>query len=165
MEKNLFLEKQSAHSLGKLYKECTDINSCLPTWFSMLAMNDVIARTSASWLIKKSIENQQSLTSHQLDQWFECLMDQQEIAEVHLHILQTFQYLDLGTIKKKQIVETLDAFTHHKSTFIRTWALDALYRLSLTYPELETLFERKAYDAIQNEKPAVIARLRQLKKV
>jgi len=103
------------------------------------------------------------LSSAELKLVFQCLPDLIE-WETKLHVLQCLSYLTVG----KQDVPPLETFLREclasENKFVRAWAYNGFYELSLQYPQFQVEVDQLLQQALEDEAASVKARVRNILK-
>ena len=117
----------------------------------------------ATWLLKRHLEDGRRLRKSEVAKLFK-LLPQLEHWESKLHVLQSIPYLSISKTDKKRVEKFLRECLLHTNKFVRAWAYNGFYEISLQYPEYEeeakTFFEM----AMRDEAPSVKARIRNIAK-
>ncbi|XOV79047.1 MAG: hypothetical protein ACFHVJ_19325 [Aestuariibacter sp.] len=116
---------------------------------------------SATWLLKHYLENDQGITAEQTKRVVDTLRDYSH-WEAQLHILQSFQYLDLHLVNKDRCYNTLHRLLQNKNKFVRAWAYNGLHLLAKAFPEYQEMAREFLEMALRDEAPSVTARIKKI---
>jgi len=117
----------------------------------------------ATWLLKRHLEQGQKLNANTCTALFK-LLPKQEHWESKLHILQCLPYLQIGKAAKKNVEAFLRKCLVDDNKFLRAWAYNGFYEISLQYPEYKEEAKQFFEMAMRDEAPSVKARIRNIMK-
>ena len=117
----------------------------------------------STWLLKRYVEGGQKIEEGQAARIFE-LLPNLEHWESKLHILQCIPFLDIADTKKEKVELFLRKCLTDENKFVRAWAYNGYYELSLQHPEYEAETKNILEMAMRDEAPSVKARIRNIKK-
>ena len=89
---------------------------------------------------------------------------QAEDWETKLHILQSFQFIDLNHYSSDHIYEALKYTLYSEIKFLRAWSYDDFYRLALADNNYQQLFHDQLTCGIENEDGSITAEIRRIVK-
>lgn len=115
----------------------------------------------ATWLLKRHLESGQIIEECQVSKIFELLPNLKH-WESKLHILQCIPYISIANTKKKEIEFFLRKCLNDENKFVRAWAYNGFYELSLQYPEYIAETKQFFEMAMRDEAPSVKARIRNI---
>ena len=117
----------------------------------------------ASWLLKRYLEDNRRLGKNEIAKIFK-LLPKLEHWEAKLHILQCIPYMPIGGTEKKRVEAFLRSCLLDKNKFVRAWAYNGFYEISLQYPEYKEETKQFFEMAMRDEAPSVKARIRNIVK-
>jgi hypothetical protein len=117
----------------------------------------------ATWLLKRHLEGSHKLEGNEVAALLK-LMPKLEHWESKLHILQCLPYIRVGRTEKCNVEIFLQKCLVDKNKFVRAWAYNGFYELSLQYPEYKEKTEQFFEMAMRDEAPSVKARIRNILK-
>lgn len=117
----------------------------------------------ATWLLKRHFENNHRIEEDQVTKIFE-LLPKLEHWEAKLHILQCISYMGIANTGKKQIELFLRKCLTDENKFVRAWAYNGFYELSMQHSEYITETKHLLEMAMRDEAPSVKARIRNILK-
>ncbi len=117
----------------------------------------------ASWLLKRNLEEGSVLTSADVKRVFQSLPDLVE-WETQLHLRQSLSYLTIGKRDVKQVEAFLRRCRASENKFVRAWAYNGFYELSLQHPQFQAEADQLLAQALEDEAASVKARVRNILK-
>ncbi|MFH1303970.1 MAG: hypothetical protein ABIK07_23185 [Planctomycetota bacterium] len=117
----------------------------------------------ASWLLKRYLEEGSVLTAADVKRVFQSLPDLVE-WETSLHLLQSLSYLTIGKRDVKQVEAFLRRCLASDNKFVRAWAYNGFYELSLQHPLFQAETDQLLEQALEDEAASVKARVRNILK-
>jgi len=123
----------------------------------------IYLQKGATWLIKRHLEEGQELDANKCAALFK-LLPKQEHWESKLHILQCLPYMQIGKAEKKKVEAFLRSCLIDDNKFVRAWAYNGFYEISLQYPEYKRETKKFFEMAMRDEAPSVKARIRNIVK-
>lgn len=100
-------------------------------------ISDVQSQRAATWLLKKHLEEGNSLSVAACRAVFGGL-SVQEHWEAKLHVLQCLPYLDIPEDDTIGLEQFLDACLDSERKFVRAWAYNGFNELALRFPRYRT---------------------------
>ncbi len=119
------------------------------------------AEVEATWLIKKFLETRPNPDAEMTQRLLELLPHTTDWL-ARLHMLQCIQHLDLAHAPVDDLRSAILAALDSSNKLIRAWAYDGLFRLAEFRHAESGADMARIISAIENESPAVRARLRKL---
>ena len=123
----------------------------------------VSTQKGATWLLKRYFESDQKIEASQAAQIFKLLL-KLEHWETKLHFLQCIPYMEIANTGKQEIEFFLRKCLTDENKFIRAWAYNGFYELSLQHSEYVTETKQFLEMALRDEAPSVKARIRNILK-
>ena len=117
----------------------------------------------ATWLLKRYLESSRKLAANEILTLFR-LLPELEHWESKLHILQCIPYLAIDKSVKKYVEAFLQACLVDNNKFVRAWAYNGFYEISVQYPEYREKTKQLFEMAMRDEAPSVKARIRNIVK-
>ncbi len=117
----------------------------------------------ATWLLKHHLEGGQKLEANECAALF-MLLPELEHWESKLHILQCLPYIKIDKAAKKNVEVFLRNCLIEDNKFVRAWAYNGFYEISLQYPEYKEETKQIFDMAMRAEASSVIARIRNIMK-
>jgi len=118
-------------------------------------------QNGATWLIKQHFENQHSLDAKEIADIY-TLLPTLVPWEAKLHILQCIPHMPIGVTEKRRVEIFLRQCLTDTNKFIRAWAYNGFYEISLQYPEYKIETQQFFEMAMRDEAPSVKARIRNI---
>ena len=138
------------------FKEADNFQSDLTN-----ALTDPSLQRGATWLLKHHLENQAVLKTSETRSIYQNL-GLFTHWESKLHILQSLEYLSIP----KEFKATLELFIRpclkSKKKLLRAWGYHGFYHLNKTFPEYSKETDLLFQNAMLDESPSVIARIKNL---
>jgi len=85
--------------------------------------------------------------------------------ETKLHILQCIPFLQIAKTEKKEVEAFLRKCLVDNNKFVRAWAYNGFYEISVQYPEYRNETKQFFDMAMRDEAPSVKARIRNIMKM
>lgn len=120
-------------------------------------------RKGSLWLLKKYLEDKNSLNNSQVQKIIDILPDVNN-WESKLHILQSIPYIRIKAKHKEHFEIFIRKNLSDQNTFVRAWALNAFYLLADKFPELRGEAVQFIDSAMETEQASVKARIRNMTK-
>ena len=149
----------SVSELESIHNHYADLEDYLHRLISVARAGS--AEVEATWLIKKFLETRPNPDAEMTQRLLELLPHATD-WQARLHVLQCIQHLDLSHAPVDDFRVAILAALDSSNKLVRAWAYDCLFRLAeLRHAESGTDMVR-IMSAVENESPAVRARLRKL---
>lgn len=116
-----------------------------------------------TWLLKRHLEDGQKLEAKKCAALFK-LLPKLEHWESKLHILQCLPYMKIGRAEVKNVEAFLRKCLTDNNKFVRAWAYNGFYEVSLQYLEYKEETKQFFEMAMRDEAPSVKARIRNIMK-
>jgi len=126
-------------------------------------MTDADSQRAATWLLKKHLEEGNSLSAGDCRAILGRLFTQ-EHWESKLHILQSLPHLDILEEDGVGLEKFLDACVKSDNKFVRAWAYNGFHELSLRFPRYREKVDDMLARAGESEAASVRARIRNILK-
>lgn len=117
----------------------------------------------ATWLVKRYLDDGHRLEVNEIAALYKQL-PKFEAWEAKLHILQCMPDMPVGEAEKKRVEGFLRNCLADSNKFVRAWAYNGFYELSLQYPEYKIEAKQFLTMAMRDEAPSVKARIRNIVK-
>tara|TARA_R110002072_G_scaffold302556_2_gene486314 strand:+ start:2399 stop:2902 length:504 start_codon:yes stop_codon:yes gene_type:complete len=117
----------------------------------------------ATWLLKHHLENKHRLNANDVATIYK-LTPKFKNWEAKLHILQSIPYMPVGEAEKKGVELFLRNSLTDTNKFVRAWAYNGFYEISLQYHEYKEETKQFFEMAMRDEAPSVKARIRSIMK-
>lgn len=150
---------KSSSDIGAIYIRYCDDECFAPTLIE-LSLNRGFQR-GATWLLNHHLKNGHKLEKKESAMLFK-LLPKLEHWESKLHILQSIGYISIDTTDKKRVEIFLRKSLLDNNKFVRAWAYDGFYQISLQYPEYKEETKQFFEMALRDEAPSVKARIRNI---
>ena len=118
---------------------------------------------AVTWLLKRHLENGTKLKTDQVKKIYAAL-PKVRLWESKLHILQSIPLMPIPESEKKRVEVFLRKCLIDDNKFIRAWAYNGFYELSMQYPEHKEETRQFFEMAMRDEAPSVKARIRNIVK-
>jgi hypothetical protein len=152
---------KSAKDIGEIYHRY-----CMDTSFTSNII-ELIGKSptqkGATWLLKHSLENDKKIGESEVNKIFKNL-NRLSHWESKLHLLQSLPFLIITEPNKKKVELFLRNCLMENNKFVRAWAYNGFYELSVQYPEYENETREFFEMAMRDEAPSVISRIRNIMK-
>ena len=152
---------KSAATLQSIYEHHCAEEDFLATILAHIA--DVEMQRAATWLLKKHLGTEHSLTAADGRAIFGAL-SVQEHWESKLHILQCLPYLEIPESERAGLEQFLEVCLESDNKFVRAWAYSGFNELSLRFPRYRERVDGMLARASASEAPSVRARIRNILK-
>lgn len=152
---------KSAKVIGDIYNRY-----CLDEQFSadiINAMSNDSQQKGATWLLKHHLESGNKIEARAVGQVFKQLMALGS-WESKLHILQCLPYLLITKSHKNKVELFLRECLMDSNKFVRAWAYNGFYELSVQYTEYREETQQIFEMAMRDEAPSVKSRIRNIMK-
>ena len=120
-------------------------------------------QNAATWLLKKHLEEDVTLTTVQVNQIYDSLSKLNH-WESKLHILQSMPYLPIAAKQKNAVESFLRTCLTSKNKFVRAWTYNGFNELARQHPEYQSEVDVMLAEAMQKEVVSVKARIRNILK-
>jgi len=120
-------------------------------------------QNGATWLLKYWFENENSISKNQIHALIKKLPNLKN-WEAILHVLQTFPYIKLSYDMSNSAYHFIHENLNHKNKFVRAWAYNGLYQLSIQFSIFKEETTHLLNRAMAHEAPSVKARIRNILK-
>ncbi len=117
----------------------------------------------ATWLLKHHLENKHKLNIDEVTAIYKISLSF-HAWEAKLHILQSICYMPIGEAEKNCVELFLRNCLIDTKKFVRAWAYNGFYEISLQYPEYKEEAKNLFEMAMRTETPSVKARIRNIMK-
>ena len=154
-------DAKDVHYIKQVYKDYLEQDD-----FSALLLkysHDAELQRGSTWLLKKHLEEGNSLTSSETAELFSCL-DKLEHWEAKLHVLQCLPFLAISVSQKESIDVFLRGCLSSDFKFVRAWAYGGLYELAKQHSQYQAEVKTLLEQASVTEAASVKARVRQVLK-
>ena len=152
---------KSSNDIGDIYNRYCEEDNFVTTLIELAGHKAF--ENGATWLLKHHLENKHKLTIALVSAVFK-IAPALDAWEAKLHMLQSICYLPIGEADKKNVESFLRSCLMDTNKFVRAWAYNGFYEISVQYPEYKA--ETKAFFemALRDEAPSVKARIRNIMK-
>ncbi len=116
-----------------------------------------------TWLLKRYLENGQTITPSEIALVFK-LLRKLGHWESKLHILQCIPFMQIAITEKAEVETFLRKCLVDDNKFVRAWAYNGFYEISVQYPEYRNETKQFFEMAMRDEAPSVKARIRNVMK-
>lgn len=152
---------KSVEALQAIY-DCHGLEAGFGTELVPLLKEPGLER-GASWLLKLYLEEGGVLSPAEVKRVFQSLSEVEE-WETALHLLQSLPYLTIGKRDLKQVEAFLRRCLASENKFVRAWAYNGFYELSLQHPQFKAEADQLLEQALEDEAASVKARVRNILK-
>ena len=152
---------KSSDDIDAIYCRHSD-NNFFMSQIIELAQQEPLQK-GAAWLLKRHFENGQQIEEIQISKIFRILPNL-KYWEAKLLILQCLPYMKIANIEKKGIEFFLRKCLSDENKFVRAWAYNGFYELSMQHSEYVTETKQFFEMAMRDEAPSVKARIRNILK-
>ncbi len=152
---------KSINDLEAIYSRHCD-NGCFLKDVIELLQNEA-QQKGASWLLKRHLENGNKIEAGEIAVIYGLLPELVQ-WEARLHILQCIKFMKIAESETKQVELFLRGCLAETNKFIRAWAYNGFYVISVQYPEYKTETKQFFEMAMRDEAPSVKARIRNIMK-
>ncbi len=152
---------KSARDIDGIYQRHCDDISFAATLIGFLQQTNL--QKGATWLLKRYFDSGQQLAANEIALIYRCL-PQLEHWETKLHILQCIPFMPIAQTEKKYVEMFLRQSLTDSNKFIRAWAYNGFYEISMQYPEYKKETKQFFEMAMHDEVPSVKARIRNIVK-
>lgn len=152
---------KSADDIAQIYQQYAEQNNfkhdCL------VAIDDESLQVAATWLLKHAMEQGERLSEAECLSYYG-LIGELKNWESNLHFLQSMPFMPIDKTVENNVVEFLRDKLMDSNKFVRAWAYNGFYELSLQYPEYRKETEQFFEMAMRDEVASVKARIRNILK-
>jgi hypothetical protein len=152
---------KSSSDIGSIYNRHSSVDAFVSTLIALSGKESL--QKGATWLIKHHLEKNHRLKSNEVAAIYK-LIPKIECWEAKLHILQCISKMPIDEAEKKQVEIFLRNCLTDNNKFIRAWAYNGFYEISLQYPENKEETKQFFQMAMKDEAPSVKARIRNILK-
>lgn len=152
---------KSSHDIDAIYNRHYEDDSFNSKMIGV--SRKVSLQKEATWLIKRYLEDGHIIEARKYATLFK-LLPKLEHWESKLHILQCLSYMQIGVTAKKNVDMFLRKCLIDDNKFVRAWAYNGFYEISLQYPEYNEEVKQIFNMAMRDEAPSVKARIRNIVK-
>ncbi len=156
------LEKWDGRQTALLEKIYQTEDDLIKKLLCLLNKGDKV-QIAATWLLKKHLEEQGSITKKQILQIYQQI-DIFTSWQSKLHILQSMPYMAIPKTVKPKIAQFLHQHLTDTNKLIRAWSYNGLFLLSQQYPEYQKDVNAMLDMALRDEAASVKARIRNIRK-
>nr|MCP4417173.1 hypothetical protein [Chloroflexota bacterium] len=122
-----------------------------------------VLQKGATWLLKHHLENGQIIEPKETSKIFK-LLHKLDNWEAKLHILQCIPFMQIAKTEKEEVAIFLRKCLIDNNKFVRAWAYNGFYEISIQYPEYKKETKQLLETAMRDEAPSVKARIRNILK-
>lgn len=126
-------------------------------------LNNKALQKAATWLLKRTFDDQETIGQSEVKAVYDFLPGL-EHWESKLHVLQCIPFMPVPISQKKVVEMFLRDCLADRNKFVRAWAYNGFYELSVQYPEYEKETKQIFDMAMRDESPSVKARIRNVMK-
>ncbi len=152
---------KSSDDIQKIYCQHENSFSFIDDIVTMIV--SATEEKAATWMLKHYLEKGNALSAEQVHSVYHSLR-KLTLWEAQLHILQCMPYMPVQN-RDKNVV---DAFIRKNlisdNKFVRAWAYNGLYELTVYFPELTEEVKQLFSMALRDEAASVKARIRNIMK-
>lgn len=152
-------DNKSAADIRNIYERHYHGASFVPTIIQFTVCRRL--QKGAAWLLKHHLEHDNNLDQLNVIKLFENL-NQLEHWEAKLLILQCLPFLSIPTSQKNSVEIFLRNCLMDDNKFVRAWAYNGWYELSVQYPQYKNETKQFFDMAMHDEAPSVKARIRNI---
>lgn len=152
---------KSSSDIGVIYARHSNEHSFISKIIEL--SQQVGFQKGTTWLLKRHLEDGHTLEANEVALLLK-LLPEIECWETKLHILQCFSYIRIGKNQKKNVEVFLRKCLVDDNKFVRAWAYNGFYEISLQYPEYKEETKSFFEMAMRDEAPSVKARVRSIVK-
>lgn len=120
-----------------------------------------IFENGATWLLKHHLERKNNIENRDVSAIYNMAL-KLEHWEAKLHVLQCMADMPICKTDKNKVERFLRDCLIDSNKFVRAWAYNGFYLMSVQYPEYKTETERIFEIAMRDEAPSVKARIRNI---
>ena len=124
---------------------------------------NVDLQKGSTWLLKRYLEDGQIIEARKCEALFK-LLPKLKHWESKLHVLQCLPFMQIGKAAKRNVDVFLRKCLIDDNKFVRAWAYNGFYEISLQYPEYKEEAKQFFDMAMRDEAPSVKARIRNIVK-
>lgn len=118
---------------------------------------------AATWLLKRHLEDGRKIEGNEIARIYK-LLPKLAHWEAKLHILQCISFMPIAKAEKKEVEIFLRKCLIDSNKFVRAWAYNGFYEISIQYPEYKKETKQFFEMAMRDEAPSVKARVRNIVK-
>ena len=152
---------KSANDIGEIYSRYCHESSFASTIVKLTS--DTSLQKGATWMLKRHLENKIELGKSETSTICRNL-ENMRCWESRLHILQCLPFLRVERTDRKRVENFLRKCLMEQNKFIRAWAYNGFYELSVQYPEYVEETRQFFAIAMRDEAPSVKSRIRNIMK-
>jgi len=152
---------KSAADIDSIYKRYGHQSSFSSDLIKLIEQETL--QKGVTWLLKRNFENGKKLKTNQVKKIYVALPRLRQ-WESKLHILQCMPSMPIPASEKKIVEVFLRKCLADDNKFIRAWAYNGFYELSMQYPEHKEETRQFFEMAMRDEAPSVKSRIRNIMK-
>ena len=152
---------KSANEIGGIYSRHCHESSFVSKIIDLTGTGNL--QKGATWLLKRYLENENKLSKSEIISIYKNL-EVVEQWESKLHMLQSLPFLAIGKSQKNRVESFLRTCLVDNNKFVRAWAYNGFYELSVQYPEYEKETKQFFEMAMRDEAASVKSRIRNIMK-
>lgn len=152
---------KSSSDIGAIYSRYSNEDCFVPQLIELSGRKDV--EKGATWLLKHHLEKKHKLDTGAVATIYK-LAPKLENWEAKLQILQSMTNMPIGKAEKSSVECFLRDCLMDENKFVRAWAYNGFYEISLQYPEYKNETKNFFEMAMRDEAPSVKARIRNIVK-
>lgn len=152
---------KSASDIGVIYNRYSEEDNFVPSLIKLSGYKEF--GKGATWLLKRHLENKHKLNIDEVAAIYK-IAPSLDDWEAKLHLLQSICYMPIGEDEKNAVELFLRNCLIDTNKFIRAWAYNGFYEISLQYPEYKKEAKSFFEMAMRDEAPSVKARIRNIMK-
>lgn len=152
---------KSSDDIDAIYCRHSDDSFFIPQIIE-LAQQERLQK-GVTWLLKRHFEDGHKIERNQIAKLFG-LLPNLKCWETKLHILQSLPYMKIAITEKKEVEFFLRKCLTDENKFVRAWAYNGFYELSMQHSEYVAETKQFFEMAMRDEAPSVKARIRNIMK-
>ena len=152
---------KSSNDIDAIYCRHSDDNFFISQIIELVQQEPL--QKGATWLLKRHFEDGWKIDESQTAKIFG-LLPNLKYWETKLHILQSLPYMEIANAEKKEIEFFLRKCFTDENKFVRAWAYNGFYELSMQHSEYIAETKQFLEMAMRDEAPSVKARIRNIMK-
>ncbi len=152
---------KSANDIRAIYERHCHEASFISEIVTFLS-NETLQK-GASWLVKRYLEDENEIAKSDIAAIFQSL-PMFEHWESKLHILQSLPFMPIEKPQNKKVETFLRVCLAGNNKFVRAWAYNGFYQLTIQYPEYEKETRQLFEMAMRDEVPSVKSRIKNIMK-
>lgn len=152
---------KSSSDIDAIYTRHSDDDSFVSKIIELSRKVDL--QKGTTWLLKHHLESGQKLETDKCAAIFK-ILPKLEHWETKLHTLQCLPYMQISKAEKKDVEVFIRNCLIDDNKFVRAWAYNGFYEMSLQYPEYREETTQFFEMAMRDEAPSIRARIRNIMK-